>query len=67
MMVMGACFGCGRVFSFNAERVPSIPIEGDRKPICEACVQRANPQRVRNGLEPIVVLPGAYEPQEVAG
>lgn len=65
MFVIGNCFGCGTRFSFNADKVPSIPINGKREPICETCVERANPQRVANGLAPIVPLPGAYEPAEV--
>jgi hypothetical protein len=57
-----ACFGCRRIFSYNPHRVPSIPIEGDRKPICQDCVEQANPERIKRGLEPIVPLPGAYDP-----
>jgi hypothetical protein len=33
-----------------------------REPICRNCVERVNPQRIKNGLEPIVPLPDAYEP-----
>lgn len=55
------CIGCGRLFSYNPVRVPSITIAGDRKPICRDCVARANPMRVANGLDPIVPLPDAYE------
>jgi hypothetical protein len=62
MMAMGPCIGCGRLFSFNPHRVPSLNVDGTREPICLACVERANPQRKANGLPPIVVLPGAYEP-----
>lgn len=58
------CFGCGAVFSYNPVRVPSIRINGSREPVCRACVERVNPMRVKNGLEPIVVLPDAYEPCE---
>ena len=60
---MGECYGCGRLFSFNPLRVPSItPPGGDtRRPICEFCVTRVNPIRVANGLEPIVPFPDAYE------
>jgi len=65
MTVIGACFGCGRIFPFNAEKVPSIPIKGVREPVCQLCVDEANPRRAANGLPPIVVLPGAYEGQEV--
>jgi hypothetical protein len=55
------CFGCGQMFSFNPVWVPSIRIEGDRKPICVTCVARANPERIKNGLDPIVVHPDAYQ------
>jgi hypothetical protein len=61
-MCTGACIGCGKVFSFNPVRVPSIRIKGSREPICQACVDRVNPTRIANGLEPIVPLPDAYEP-----
>ena len=59
---MSACFGCGRLFSYNPMRVPSIPINGMREPICETCVARANPERIKRGLPPIVPYPDAYEP-----
>ena len=58
---IGPCAGCKRLFSFNPLRVPSVVIEGTREPICAECVERANPLRAENGLEPIAVLPGAYE------
>jgi len=61
-VVMSPCVGCGKTFTFNPNKVPSIRIKGVREPICEVCVTRANPERIANGLEPIVVLPGAYEP-----
>jgi hypothetical protein len=66
MYAQGECFGCGRVFMFSAERVPSIMVDGQREPLCADCVARANPLRVANGLDPIVPLPGAYEPDEVS-
>jgi len=65
MTVVGECFACHRVFSFSAERVPSIVVDGVRQPICRDCVELANPTRVANGLEPIRPLPGAYDPDEV--
>lgn len=72
MWAMGACFRCHRVFSFNPELVPSIRVNaqgefdpnGSREPVCAACVRAVNPRRIRNGLEPIRPLPGAYEPEE---
>ena len=65
MFVMGECYGCQTIFSFSAERVPSVTVNGSREPICRACVARVNPMRVANGLAPIVILPGAYEADEV--
>lgn len=57
----GYCIGCGRLFSFNPMRVPSVTINGSREPICEGCVNRANPERIANGLPPIVPFSDAYE------
>lgn len=65
MTVIGPCFGCKRTFSYNATWVPSIRYEGQREPICRDCVERVNPLREANGLEPIRVHPDAYEPEEV--
>jgi len=71
-LCMSACYGCGRVFSYNPHLVPSItppagrPGAGTRQPICETCVTRANPIRVANGLAPIQILDGAYEPMDEA-
>ena len=55
-----ACFGCGQLFSYNPARVPSITVNGAREPICRACVDRANPARIANGLDPIMPQPDAY-------
>jgi hypothetical protein len=38
--------------------------DADPQPLCGVCVTVANPQRTRNGLAPIPVPPGAYEPGE---
>jgi Fe-S-cluster-containing dehydrogenase component len=62
-IAMSPCVGCGQVIEYNPVKVPSVtdPRTGTREPICQGCVDLANPQRVANGLEPIVVLPGAYD------
>jgi hypothetical protein len=63
MLVIGPCIGCGRIFSFNPLKVPSSSaVTGEREPICQTCVARINPRRINAGLQPIVPLPGAYEP-----
>lgn len=66
MFASAPCIGCGNVFSFNPDLVPSVRINGVREPICQSCVDRVNPQRKAKGLPPIVPAPGAYSPQEVA-
>jgi len=71
-IAMGPCYGCGQIFGYNPHRVPSIRVgpdelfspTGERKPICRSCVDRANPVRRANGLEPITVYPDSYEPIE---
>lgn len=64
MFVIAPCYCCKTVFTFNASLVPSIRIEGDRKPICRYCVERVNPIRKKNGLAAIQILPGAYDAEE---
>jgi hypothetical protein len=59
-LAMGCCFSCGAVFSFNPVRVPSIRHNGEKQPICQACVTRVNPMRKANGLPEIVPAPDAY-------
>lgn len=66
-MVHGYCYGCGQPFMFNAERVPSIRVDGSREPICRNCVEHANPLRAANGLDPIIIHPDSYEPSETLG
>ena len=58
------CLGCHRLLSYNPMRVPSIrdPRTGSKEPVCADCVARVNPQRIANGLPPIVPAPDAYEP-----
>ena len=57
---MGNCIGCNRPFTFNPDLVPSVSIEGVKQPICQTCVDRVNPMREKNGLEPIKPHPNAY-------
>lgn len=61
-IVFSACFGCGLPFGYNPHKVPSVPINGTKEPICKACVDRVNPMRRANGLPEIIPLPDAYEP-----
>jgi hypothetical protein len=62
--MIAPCIGCHQPFAFHPHKVPSIFVNGDKHPICQQCVDRVNPARIKNGLEPIVPLPGAYEPAD---
>lgn len=62
VQALGHCALCGAVFTFNPLRVPSVRIDGSRRPVCERCVTtRINPARRSQGLEDLVVAPDAYE------
>jgi hypothetical protein len=62
LTAMGDCFACGRFFAFSPSRVPSIrDAAGERQPVCEPCMARANALRRANGLPPHEILPGAYD------
>lgn len=56
------CANCGRLFGFNPHRVPSVRINGERRPICKPCIEEINPIREAKGLPPAVVHSDAYEP-----
>lgn len=66
MFCTGACAQCGKVFSFNPDLVPSVRVRGQKEPICKTCIDLANIGREQIGVDPITILPGAYEPQEVS-
>jgi len=57
----GLCFGCRQPFHFNPVKVPSITFEGERQPICRACVERANRTRAEKGIPPFDIAPDAYD------
>lgn len=60
--MIGSCFACGRIFTFNPVRVPSVrDINGIRQPVCRTCVDRINPLRKQKGLPGWVVVSDAYE------
>ena len=63
VLATSVCIGCGQLFAYNPVKVPSLRTwdGGQREPICRDCVERANPTRIANGLEPIVPDPDAYE------
>lgn len=68
MSVLGHCYTCRALITFSPTLVPSVPAHltttGEREPVCRTCIERANPERVKNGLAPIVIHPHAYEGDE---
>jgi hypothetical protein len=61
MFVLGTCFACKKVFTFNPMLVPSY--EG--VPIYQDCITIVNERRKANGAPTWLVHPEAYEPTEV--
>ena len=74
-IALGPCFLCRNVFAFDAELVPSVPIDprtgltpdlggdperAERQPICERCIREVNRQRIDAGREPWPIPEGAY-------
>lgn len=66
MLASSHCIGCRMIFSYNPNRVPSILVNGEREPVCRSCVEAANPERIKKGLEPFTIRADAYEPEECA-
>ena len=64
MFILGNCFACGNLFTFNATWVPSITIDGEKLPVCESCMTLANAKRKTMGLDPHYIHPDAYEAEE---
>jgi len=63
VFMVGGCYVCGGIFSFNPMKVPSIrDLNGVRQAVCRKCVEAANEARKRKGLEPFSITDGAYEP-----
>ena len=55
--VTGICLSCRRLFAFHPNKVPSL----DGKPICKACVDKANKVRKQKGLPLITYAEDAYK------
>lgn len=62
VFVLGYCYQCNKQFSFNPNFVPSLTIKGTRRPFCKACIDIANPMRIKKGMKPLKVHPQAYKP-----
>lgn len=58
--VLGMCGHCDALFTSNPDIAPTMVIAGEHAPLCQGCVGRFNAIRRRDGIEEIVILPGAY-------
>lgn len=69
MALLCTCYSCKKTISCNPHLVPTLPASvtstGEKEPVCRECIEIANPKRIANGLDPITILDGAYEPEEV--
>ena len=69
-LMVGPCFVCEQLMTYNPLRVPSVKVgpdgqpseTGTREPLCRTCVEAGNVLREQHGLDPIEPHPDAYEP-----
>lgn len=58
VLAVGLCKGCGKLFGFNPQSVPTH----EDKPLCRECIASlVNAARIEAGKDAIVVEPDAYE------
>jgi hypothetical protein len=62
MVAVGQCGSCKVPLTFNPDLVPSITYQGTKLPLCRDCVRRW--EKIHG--QKVAILPGAYEPEEVA-
>ena len=62
VMMSSQCINCGRLFSYNPHKVPSVRVKGVREPVCRSCIEAANTIRKERGILPLHYHPDAYEP-----
>jgi hypothetical protein len=66
MIGTSECCACRRVFCYAPSLVPSIPIDGEKRPVCRDCLAAWNKiHRTSKGLAPFVAPEGAYEGEPV--
>ena len=57
------CVACFKPIMCNPNLVPSLRVKGVKQPICRKCAERWNTiHRTSNGLEPVPIEDGAYDP-----
>ena len=61
VFVVSPCVACGLTITFNPARVPSLPVNGVREPLCRECFDKWNQiHKTSKGLEPIQPHPDAW-------
>ena len=58
----GACYVCDAEVVYNVLLAPIFKLDGRSYPLCQECVEYANPHRIARGMTPIKVWRGAYGP-----
>tara|TARA_R100000789_G_C2889292_1_gene116939 strand:- start:53 stop:316 length:264 start_codon:yes stop_codon:yes gene_type:complete len=60
-LVIGNCYVCKQMFSFNPHKVPSIRVDGIKQALCSGCMKVINEKREAINLTPFEINPEAYE------
>lgn len=62
MLLLCDCVRCGRAFTCNPARVPSVRLtpEGPREPLCRPCAEWMVAERAKRGLQVVPIHPDAY-------
>jgi len=68
MLCHANCIGCGKTFTFNPFKVPSIkPTPGAaREPLCFVCASFVREIQIADGKTPAEIAPDAYDAVEVS-
>lgn len=63
MLLLAPCIRCGRLFTCNPLRVPSVRLrpDGPREPLCRPCAEWTITERTRVGLPVVPIYDDAYE------
>jgi hypothetical protein len=62
-IIVEACYGCRNVITFNPHKVPSLTVDGIRRPLCQDCFDHLNEYRIKHGIEAWPQPhPDAYQP-----
>ena len=61
VMAFGRCCGCDLPMTFHPNKVPSLRVNGEREPVCRACMDALNADLEQNGLPPHAIDPEAYK------